>query len=112
MIQTRFLSCGGVGVDSDSYWNGEITKSASLIAAGSVTDAAVNVMNEPGKSSCICLVRPPGHHAERDLALGYCFFNSVAVSIMEQKRLKPDIKVCVFDWDIHHPNGTQNIFYG
>jgi acetoin utilization deacetylase AcuC-like enzyme len=61
--------------------------------------------------NAFCAVRPPGHHAESSRAMGFCLFNNVAIGIryaQEQHGLK---RVAIFDWDVHHGNGTQEIFY-
>ena len=56
-----------------------------------------------------CIVRPPGHHAHSDYIHGFCFFNNVAIAA--QYAVDQGKKVLIFDWDIHHGDGTQNIFY-
>ena len=56
------------------------------------------------------MVRPPGHHAERDLAMGFCLFNNVAVVARALQRREGIDKVLIVDWDVHHGNGTQHIF--
>ncbi|HEX3129082.1 MAG TPA: histone deacetylase [Thermoanaerobaculia bacterium] len=55
-------------------------------------------------------VRPPGHHAERAVAMGFCFFNNVAVAAEHLRRRHGAERVAIFDWDVHHGNGTQHIF--
>ena len=55
-------------------------------------------------------VRPPGHHAERAIAMGFCFFNNVAVAAEHLRRRHGAERVAIFDWDVHHGNGTQHIF--
>ena len=57
------------------------------------------------------LVRPPGHHAERQQAMGFCFFNSVAVAARLLRLQLSVEKVMIVDWDVHHGNGTQQLFY-
>ena len=56
-------------------------------------------------------MRPPGHHAEEEESCGFCFFNNVALSAKLAQRQYDVGKVLIVDWDIHHGNGTQNVFY-
>lgn len=82
----------------------------ALLAAGGVL-AAVDAVMEGSASNAFCAVRPPGHHAERDRAMGFCLFNNVAIAaryIQDKHELR---KVAIVDWDVHHGNGTQNSFY-
>ncbi|HEY3521627.1 MAG TPA: histone deacetylase family protein [Rhodanobacteraceae bacterium] len=83
---------------------------AALRAAGAVCAAVDAVMN--GETTrAFCAVRPPGHHATRDTAMGFCIFNSIAVAAahaMEQHGLK---RVTIIDFDVHHGNGTQDIYW-
>ena len=82
---------------------------AALLAAGSVVDAVERVMAGEAERA-FCAVRPPGHHAEADRAMGFCLFNNVAVGAAHAlaRGLK---RVLIVDWDVHHGNGTQAIFY-
>lgn len=82
---------------------------AALRAAGAVC-AAVDTILAGQARNAFCAVRPPGHHAERDQAMGFCLFNNVAVGALhavEQHGLK---RVAVIDFDVHHGNGTQHVF--
>ena len=81
----------------------------ALLAAGGVM-AAVDAVMKGEVDNAFCAVRPPGHHAEKDRALGFCFFNNVALAalyLLEQFGLE---RVAVVDWDVHHGNGTQHLF--
>ncbi|MBK8160378.1 MAG: histone deacetylase family protein [Rhodospirillaceae bacterium] len=82
---------------------------AALHAAGAVT-AAVGAVLKGELTNAFCAVRPPGHHAERDLAMGFCIFNNVAVGAAEALDAFGLDRVAIFDFDVHHGNGTQHIF--
>lgn len=104
------LPCGGVGVDNDTIWNEMHTSTASRTAAGSVTELAFRVAKGELKNG-FAVVRPPGHHADPSNPMGFCYFNSVAVAAKQlQQKLKIN-KILIVDWDVHHGNGTQEIFY-
>ncbi|KAJ8260106.1 hypothetical protein GJAV_G00177130 [Gymnothorax javanicus] len=104
------LPCGGVGVDSDTVWNDVHTPNAALVAAGSVTELAYQVAKGELKNG-FAVVRPPGHHAAHSTPMGFCYFNSVAIAAKQlQKRLNLS-KILIVDWDVHHGNGTQDVFY-
>ncbi|MFZ2088356.1 MAG: histone deacetylase [Desulfobaccales bacterium] len=81
----------------------------ALLAVGGVFAAVDHVMNGT-VDNAFCAVRPPGHHAERSKAMGFCFFNNIAlgaVYILENFGLE---RVAIIDWDVHHGNGTQHLF--
>jgi len=83
---------------------------AAVAAVGGVI-AAVDGVMEGKVRNAFCAVRPPGHHAMKDRAMGFCLFNNVAVAAryaMKKHNLK---KVLIVDWDVHHGNGTQAAFY-
>jgi acetoin utilization deacetylase AcuC-like enzyme len=87
------------------------TLQAALRAAGAGV-LAVDLVMQKKIASAFCAVRPPGHHAERNKAMGFCFFNNIAVAAMhaiEQWGLQ---RVVIVDFDVHHGNGTENIFAG
>jgi acetoin utilization deacetylase AcuC-like enzyme len=83
---------------------------AALRAVGAVTQAIDQVVQ--GKlQAAFCAVRPPGHHALADRAMGFCLFNNVAIGARYAQRHHRLSRVLIVDWDVHHGNGTQAIFY-
>ncbi len=90
------------GICKDSYMT-------ALLAVGGVLLAVEKVMQGEVENA-FCAVRPPGHHAERDRAMGFCFFNNIAIGavyLLEKFGLE---RVAIVDWDVHHGNGTQHLF--
>ncbi len=83
---------------------------AARLAAGAVLDGCDMLMSGRA-ANALALVRPPGHHAEHDRAMGFCLFNNVAVGARYLLKHHGLERVMIFDWDIHHGNGTQNAFY-
>jgi acetoin utilization deacetylase AcuC-like enzyme len=85
---------------------------AAMLAAGGLRDAVDDVCGGEADRA-FALVRPPGHHAERSEATGFCLFNNVAVAAEYALEERPDIeRVAIVDWDVHHGNGTQTAFQG
>ncbi len=82
---------------------------AARLAAGAVADAVHAVMTG-ASTRAFALVRPPGHHAEHDRAMGFCLFNNVAVGAVQALQDEGAQRVLVVDWDVHHGNGTQHTF--
>lgn len=82
---------------------------AALAACGTVL-TAVEALLDGSAQNAFCAARPPGHHATRDRAMGFCLFNNVAVAarLAQQRGLQ---RVLIVDWDVHHGNGTEAIFY-
>jgi acetoin utilization deacetylase AcuC-like enzyme len=84
---------------------------ASLFAAGGAC-AAVDAVMQGTVQNAFVAVRPPGHHATRENAMGFCLFNNIAVAAKRaQNQYKEIERVAIIDWDVHHGNGTQGIFY-
>ena len=86
------------------------SKEATTDAVGSIITAIDGVQNKEFHNA-FCAVRPPGHHAERNKAMGFCIYNNVAVGahyLLEKYKFN---KVAIIDFDVHHGNGTQDIFY-
>ncbi len=96
------LDSGDTFVCPDSY-------QIALLAVGAAIAAADWVMGAENRRA-FCAVRPPGHHAERDRALGFCLFNNVAICAKYFQTKRAMGKVLIVDWDVHHGNGTQNTF--
>jgi acetoin utilization deacetylase AcuC-like enzyme len=86
------------------------TYEAALMAAGAGMKAADVVMAGEAKNA-FCAVRPPGHHAERSQAMGFCFFNNIAIVARHLQESHGIERVAIVDWDVHHGNGTQHTFY-
>lgn len=89
----------------------EHSYSAALNAVGVLLSCCDFVLNANEKSSAFALIRPPGHHAESNRAMGFCLFNNIAIAaryIMTKYNVH---SVAILDWDVHHGNGTQAIFY-
>jgi len=81
----------------------------ALLAVGGITEAVDLVFSEKNKNAMI-LLRPPGHHAERNNAMGFCLFNNVAIAAKYAQQNHEVEKVVIIDFDVHHGNGTQHIF--
>ncbi len=99
-----------VPLDADTV-AGPKTWETSLLAAGGFLESLDRVMDGsvPG---AVALVRPPGHHAEASRAMGFCFFNNVAIGAEHLLRRHGLRRLLVVDWDLHHGNGTERAFYG
>ena len=95
-------------IDADTYLGPESVAVAELAAGGTV--ALVDALIEGPVKRGIALVRPPGHHARPDQAMGFCLFNNVAIAAAHA-RTRGLSRVAIIDWDVHHGNGTQEIFY-
>lgn len=96
------LSTGDTDVCRESY-------DVALLAAGGVLNAVDAVMAAKVRNAC-CIVRPPGHHAMSDTGMGFCVFNNVAIAARYVQKKHGIGRVLIVDWDIHHGNGTQEIF--
>ncbi|WP_145420557.1 histone deacetylase [Planctomycetes bacterium K23_9] len=104
-----FAKQGGGNIDEDTVVS---TRSyeVSLLAAGAVCDAVERVLGGEDKTA-FCLVRPPGHHAMPDRAMGFCLFNNVAIGAMVATQELGIQRVLIIDFDVHHGNGTQAMFW-
>ena len=105
----RACASGPGWFDADTYSAGRATLDAANLACGAALLACDEVLT--GKSrNAFCAMRPPGHHAERDRAMGFCIWNVVAVAARHAQRTHGLERVFVLDWDVHHGNGTQHLF--
>jgi acetoin utilization deacetylase AcuC-like enzyme len=86
------------------------TYEAALLAAGGMMEL-IKALQEGKVRNGFALVRPPGHHAERQKAMGFCFFNNVAIGATYAIQEFGLERILIVDWDVHHGNGTQNSFY-
>ncbi len=101
---------GGGHLDPDTAVSRDTYK-AALYSAGALLTAADSIMEKSDRNS-FCMVRPPGHHARPAQGMGFCIFNNAAIAAQYLiSRHKLD-RVLIVDWDCHHGNGTQEIFYG
>ncbi len=96
-------------LDPDTYV-GEGSPSIARLAAGGVVAGARAVWNGNVRNA-FCTIRPPGHHALWDRAMGFCLFNNIAITAQAILADAPSASVMILDWDVHHGNGTQAIFY-
>ena len=108
-VKQSFPKKGLVFLDGDTIVSPG-SKDATKDAVGSIITAIDGVQNKEFKNA-FCAVRPPGHHAEKEKAMGFCIYNNVAVGanyLIEKYKYK---KIAIIDFDVHHGNGTQDIFY-
>ncbi|KAI1480550.1 histone deacetylase [Daldinia eschscholtzii] len=95
-----------------SLYVGGMSYEAALLAAGGCVETCKNVASGRVKNA-FAIIRPPGHHAEYDVPMGFCLFNNVPIGARVCQNEYPDTcrKILILDWDVHHGNGVQNIFY-
>jgi acetoin utilization deacetylase AcuC-like enzyme len=100
---------GGGMIDLDTVASAR-SYDAALRSAGAAVHAVDRLLAEGG-GFAFCGLRPPGHHAERARAMGFCFFNNLAIGVAHALEAHGTERAMVVDWDVHHGNGTQEIFY-
>ena len=98
-----YLSTGDTDITRNSW-------DVAVRAAGGVLNAVDAVMAGPSRNA-FCAVRPPGHHANAGRGMGFCLLNNVALAARYAQRKHGIARVAIVDWDVHHGNGTQDIFY-
>lgn len=104
-----FCADGGGMLDADTF-AGPQSPMAARLAAGAAVQGVEHVVSGAGRFA-LSLQRPPGHHAGRGYPMGFCLFNNVAVAAAAALEAHGLARVLVVDWDLHHGNGTQDIFY-
>jgi acetoin utilization deacetylase AcuC-like enzyme len=100
---------GGGRIDPDTVVSPESYRVA-LAAAGCCVAATDAVLRGVDRTA-LCLVRPPGHHATPERSMGFCLFNNVALAAHHARTAHGLTRILIVDWDVHHGNGTQDIFY-
>ena len=99
---------GGGAIDPDTVLRPDSLHAARLAAGAAV--AAVNALLSGDATNAFVLGRPPGHHATADRAMGFCLLNTVAIAAAHARAVGFE-RIAILDWDVHHGNGTQDIFY-
>jgi len=98
-----FIDSPDTPVSTDSFRAARLAVGAGLLAADLIVEKTV--------THAFCPIRPPGHHAEKSRAMGFCLFNNVAVLARYLQKKHGIRKILIVDWDVHHGNGTQHAFY-
>ena len=98
-----------IKIDQDTFMSPKTLESAK-IGVGCLVDAIDNVLEKKCRNA-FCLLRPPGHHAEREKAMGFCFFSTIGIGAKYLKKIKQLCKIAIVDFDVHHGNGTQNVLW-
>jgi acetoin utilization deacetylase AcuC-like enzyme len=100
---------GGGHIDADTVVS-PASFHVALAAAGACVSAVDAVLRGTDRTA-LCLVRPPGHHATQAVSMGFCLFNNIALAAHHAKTAHHLTRLLIVDWDVHHGNGTQDIFY-
>jgi acetoin utilization deacetylase AcuC-like enzyme len=107
-LKQHVPATGRVMLDADTSMSPGSLPAAYLAAGGAL--AAADAIVAGRVDNAFCAVRPPGHHAEHDRAMGFCLFNNVAIAARYFQRRHGLARVLIVDWDVHHGNGTQHSF--
>jgi acetoin utilization deacetylase AcuC-like enzyme len=108
-LRERMPDQGRVALDADTSMSPGSLRAAYLAVGGALS--ASDAIVEGRVKNAFCAVRPPGHHAESTHAMGFCFFNNVAIAARYLQKRHGLERVAIVDWDVHHGNGTQHAFY-
>lgn len=109
LVRTESAAGQGTLSTGDTQF-GPRSLEAALQAVGGVLGAVDAVMTGVHRRA-FCAVRPPGHHARAEQGMGFCFFNNIALGARHAQRRHGADKIAIVDWDVHHGNGTQDLFY-
>ncbi|MFP6901080.1 MAG: histone deacetylase, partial [Opitutales bacterium] len=104
------VASGATSLRTGDTTIGKASLDVAKLAVGGLL-AAVDEVLEGNALNAFCVVRPPGHHATPDKGMGFCIFNNVAVAARYAQEKHQMGKVLIVDWDVHHGNGTQDMFY-
>jgi acetoin utilization deacetylase AcuC-like enzyme len=110
LAEIAAFDAGGGGHIEVDTWMSPGSELAARLAAGAAVEAVAGVVSGPDRRAA-CLVRPPGHHARPGGPMGFCLYSNVAVAAADAVDRLGLGRVLVVDWDVHHGNGTQEIFY-
>jgi acetoin utilization deacetylase AcuC-like enzyme len=105
----QLAAAGGGWLEADTFVSPE-SYQVALAATGACVAAVDQVIRGDDKTA-LCLVRPPGHHATVQQSMGFCLFNNVAIAAHHARRAHGLERILIVDWDVHHGNGTQHIFW-
>ncbi len=108
-LEAAAPTTGRVALDADTSMNAG-TWEAAMRAAGAACEAVDHVMSGQASNAFVAM-RPPGHHAETSTPMGFCFFNNVAIAARHAQKNAGAERVAIMDFDVHHGNGTQEIFW-
>ncbi len=108
MLNRQAPTHGRISLDADTAMSPGSLRAAYLAAGGAL--AGVDAIMAGQVRHAFCAVRPPGHHAEADRAMGFCLFNNVAIAARYAQKRYGLQRVLIVDWDVHHGNGTQHSF--
>jgi len=108
-LERRSPKNGYTALDPDTSMSPGTLDAAYVAVGGALS--AVDAIMRGDVDQVFCAVRPPGHHAEADRAMGFCFFNTVAIAARYIQQQYGVQRVLIVDWDVHHGNGTQHAFY-
>ena len=108
---SRVAETGALAAVDPDTAAGPHTRQAALRAAGAAV-AATDMVLDGRAENAFCAIRPPGHHATRDAAMGFCFYNNVAIAARHALDVRGLKRVAIVDFDVHHGNGTEDIIAG